>query len=383
MQCPRCRNKDKKYFYKSSRGWICRRCIQFKRQLIEEEIQENGKVEIKENADEYTLKYPLTPKQKEVSLKCLQSLMNGKDVFIDALCGGGKTELVLQSISYYLKNKKRVVFAVARRQVVLDLYARLKAIFNHAKVIAVCQGYTQDLFGDLIVCTTHQLYRYPKSFDLVILDEPDAFPYKGNVVLEGIVKTSCIGQMVYLTATPDQTIKRRIQNNELTHLKLYRRPHNKDLPVPKLIVAPTILLFLLLVLWIKQHATHSLLIFVPTIQLSKAMHRLLSCLFVVDSCTSKTVNKDDIIQRFKDKKIQCLIATTILERGVTIEGIDVCVFHADNPVFDEASLVQMSGRVGRSFNYPTGDCLFLSKQKSKLVDDCIMTCIKMNNNGGV
>lgn len=383
MQCPRCKNKDKKYFYKSSKGWICRRCIQFKRVLIEEELGRNEVECSGDDVSEYTLRYPLTPKQKEISAQCLESLIHGKDVFLDALCGGGKTELVLQSISYYLKQGKRVVFAVARRQVVLDLYGRLKPIFSKAKVIAVCQGYTDDLEGDLIVCTTHQLYRYPHTFDLVVLDEPDAFPYKGNEVLEGIVETSCIGQMVYLTATPDKTIKNRIKKGELTHLRLYRRPHGVDLPVPHLIVAPTIILFFILVCWIKKHEQKSLLIFVPTIAMAKVMHRLLSCLFQVDSCTSKTVDKDDIIQRFRETKIQCLIATTILERGVTIEGIDVCVFHADHDVFDEASLIQMSGRVGRSFKYPTGDCLFLSKRKSKLVDDCIKTCRRMNEYGRV
>lgn len=381
MRCPRCQNEEKKYFYKSSKGWICRRCIQFRRQLVEEKITSHEIEEVKVDAQEYILKYPLTPKQKEISYQCLQSLLVGKDVFIDALCGGGKTELVLQSISAYLKRRKRVVFAVARRQVVLDLYSRLKPIFKDAKVIAVCQGYTDDLVGDLILCTTHQLYRYPKTFDLVVLDEPDAFPYKGNIVLEGIVKTSCIGQMIYLTATPDKTIKRRIQQGELTHLKLYRRPHNYDLPVPQLIIAPIMFLFVILVQWIYEHNGKSVLIFVPTIKMAKVMHRLLSCLFQVDSCTSKTSDKDRIIQQFREKKIQCLIATTILERGVTIEGIDVCVFCADHRVFDEASLVQMSGRVGRSFKYPTGDCLFLSVSKSKLVDDCIKTCIKVNELG--
>jgi len=32
-------------------------------------------------------------------------------------------------------------------------------------------GHHDDLSGDLIVCTCHQLYRYYKSFDLLIIDE--------------------------------------------------------------------------------------------------------------------------------------------------------------------------------------------------------------------
>lgn len=107
---------------------------------------------------------------------------------------------------------------------------------------------------------------------------------------------------------------------------------------------------------------------------------MLSFLIKVDVCTSKTEEKDKIIQLFKDKKIKCLIATTILERGVTFEGVDVCVLYANHTVFDEASLIQMSGRVGRSFKFPTGDCLFLSNGKSLLVEQCIKKCKEVNQN---
>ena len=63
--------------------------------------------------------------------------------------------------------------------------------FPNLKVIPVCEGYTQIVDGDLIVCTTHQLYRYIQSFDLLIIDEPDAYPYVGNDVLQAIVLNSC------------------------------------------------------------------------------------------------------------------------------------------------------------------------------------------------
>lgn len=292
----------------------------------------------------------------------------------------GKTELVIESISDYLKKGKRVAFAIARRQVVLDLKGRLESIFTHAKVIAVCQGYTEDLEGDLILCTTHQLYRYPKTFDLLILDEPDAFPYKGNEVLAGIVRTSCRGEMIFLTATPDDYLKDRLNKKDITHLTLNRRPHNYDLPVPKQVIGPSWLLFLVLIHWL-ENREKSVLIFVPTIKLAKRLHILISCLFKTKVCTSESEDKDEIINDFKKKKFKCLIATTILERGVTIEGIDVCVFYANHGVFDEASLIQMSGRVGRSFKYPTGDCLFLCNAKSELVNCCIQQCREANKIG--
>ena len=83
---------------------------------------------------------------------------------------------------------------------------------------------------------------------------------------------------------------------------------------------------------------------------------------------SKSNNNDIKIQAFKDKKYHVLIATTILERGITIENVNVAVLFANHRVFDEASLVQISGRVGRSFKYPDGECLFLCYQRSNEVD---------------
>lgn len=378
MKCPRCQNENPFYFYKSSRGWMCRRCVQFKRQLIQEEIGMMECSEIKDDNEEYILPFPLTPKQKIISEQCAVAIEN-RDVFIEAICGAGKTELVVFSIAKALKNKKRVGFAIARRQVVLELQKRLEVIFPKAKVIAVCQGHTADIEGDLIVCTTHQLYRYPKYFDLLILDEPDAFPYKGNVVLHGIVKSSCRGKMIYLTATPDDELRERVKEGNIEHLQLFRRPHQQDLIVPRKKVAPIFFLWIFLLRWIGKHKDQQLLIFVPTIKHTYTITKMIRFLISCKGCHSQTENRDEIIAQFKRKEFQGLVSTTILERGITIENIHVCVFIANHSGFDEASLTQMSGRVGRSFKYPHGDCLFLCTQQSEVVDDCINQCERVND----
>ena len=64
MKCPRCLNEDDSYFYYGSKGWICRRCISFKRVLIEEDIDNDPDIEISDDCEEYLLKYPLTSLQK-------------------------------------------------------------------------------------------------------------------------------------------------------------------------------------------------------------------------------------------------------------------------------------------------------------------------------
>ena len=169
MKCPRCLNTDKRYFYKGSRGWYCRRCISFGRVMLEEDSSQAVLSPVTSGSEEYVLKYPLTPYQKEVSHQC--ALAAGKtDVLINAVCGAGKTELILESAAKMLAQGKKVCFAIPRRQVVLELSQRLQACFPHAQVAPVCGGHTDVTDGDLIVCTTHQLYRYYQAFDLLILD---------------------------------------------------------------------------------------------------------------------------------------------------------------------------------------------------------------------
>ncbi len=137
--------------------------------MLEEEHEPVSLTPVSVGSEEYTMQYPLTEKQAEIAMKCAQ-LIDRSDVLINAVCGAGKTELVVLSIAKMLKEGKKVCFAIPRRQVVLELRERLAQYFPKAKVIAVCGGHTAVTDGDLIICTTHQLYRYYQSFDLLILD---------------------------------------------------------------------------------------------------------------------------------------------------------------------------------------------------------------------
>ena len=368
MKCPRCGNTQKSYFYKGSHGYYCRKCIGFGRLLLEEEI--NIKLEdIHDDCSEYTMQYPLTKQQEAVSKEC-QQYIRTKDVLLECVCGAGKTEMVLASIADALNEKRKVCFAIARRQVVLELAERLKIYFKRAKIVAVCGGHTDEIDGDLIVCTTHQLYRYQGQFSLLILDEPDAFPYRGDEVLHGIAKHACIGNIIYLTATPDAYLLSRVKEGMMHHIILNKRPHGHDLPVPRLLIYPSVLFFFILIRWINKHACNPRIIFVPTIKTAKILGLILNIFMQCYVCTSESEDRDEIICHFKQNPLGVMIATTVLERGVTIPKADICVWHANHSVFDEAGLIQMAGRAGRSFTSPEGDVLFLCSEKTELVQLC-------------
>lgn len=369
MKCPRCGNLQKSYFYKGSHGYYCRKCIRFGRLLLEEEETSLELQAIQEDCSEYTMQYPLTKFQEAVSKECQMNIRT-QDVLLECVCGAGKTEMVLASIADALNENRKVCFAIARRQVVLELSERLKTYFKKAKIIAVCGGHTDEIDGDLIVCTTHQLYRYQGQFSLLILDEPDAFPYRGDEVLHGIAQHACIGHIIYLTATPDNYLLSRVQEGTMRHIVLNKRPHEHDLPVPRLFIYPSIVLFWVLLRWINKHTCNPRIIFVPTIKTASILGKILSIFMKCYVCTSESEDRDRIIYEFKKESNGIMIATTVLERGVTIPKADICVWHANHSVFDEAGLIQMAGRAGRSFTSPEGDVLFLCSEKTELVQLC-------------
>ncbi len=362
MKCLKCNNQDARYFFLLNDENVCRKCLTFNSGILDKKS-----FSFNEQLDaEYELGFELTKAQKNLSKALLENIKAKKDVLIFAACGTGKTEIILETINYCLNNRLKIGIAIPRRQVVLELKERMETYFSKIDVVAVCEGYTDKLFADLIVCTTHQLHNYPNYFDILILDEPDAFPFANNPLLLAIAKNSVKGNTVYLSATPTAQMK------QLETLTLFRRYHGYDLLVPTVKINFRPLLYLQMLKWIKN--VKRLLIFVPTIALAQRLSKLLK----IPAIHSKKDNKEKLIKDFEQGIYDVLITTTIMERGITIENVNICVLFADHIVFNQASLIQIAGRVGRKASAPEGLGIFLCEKKSEKVDQCIAELEMMN-----
>lgn len=370
MQCKRCLNSDLNYFYLGSKGYYCRKCISFKRLLLEQEIES---VDYQVSDQDYRVSYQfeLTKHQKIISNQMLKLLINKKNVFLNCVCGAGKTEICLESISYFLSKSLKVCFAISRKEVVLELSQRFEKYFKNAVVTKICSGFTDNLKGDLIVCTTHQLYRFYQSFDLLILDEVDAYPFKNNEVLYNIALNSCRGNLVFSSATALD-----IKLDNFVELKLERRPHNQPLAIPKLTYGFKLFLYWKL-LYTLNNRPRQMLVFVSSKASARnfylALKKFINCQYV----TSEHIDKQ-IIEAFRNKKIKVLFTTTILERGVTFSDIDVIVLNAESSIFDCASLIQIAGRVGRDYKYPKGRVDFYITNKNDSIIKAIKQIKKAN-----
>lgn len=384
MKCLRCQNHDPHFFFWINNHLYCRKCMDFG-------LLEVGKLPHQPHLSHRVwkgqpkLEFELKYFQKEASRQVLEYLKAGKDVLTYAATGAGKTEISLESICWYLAQGKKVCFAISRRQVVLEIAKRLAKNFPELSVIAVCQGHTQITDADLIVCTTHQLYRYPFCFDLLILDELDAFPYAGNEVLESIAHQSCIGQKLLLSATPDQKSLEAIRQGKMGMVNLFKRPHEQPLSVPKVKICSRTMMVIHIFIECLIYKYHhkQVLLFVPRIEDTKWMKWILKPFFQLEVIHSKSTNKEEIMARFHDKKSQVLICTTLLERGITVPSVQVIVYRADHPVFTSASLIQIFGRAGRSYNDPHGKTSAYIQTPSKELDKCLEQIRYMNTVSGV
>lgn len=357
--------------------YYCRKCIGFSRLEADTPLVP-VRLHTFKYKGMYHLDYDLTDKQQKASQQALAYLRLGKDVFLYAATGAGKTEITFASIHYYLSVGKKVGFAISRRQVVLEIRDRLQKAFSDLRVIAVAQGYTDITDGDIIVCTMHQLYRYYQSFDLLIMDEVDAFPFVDNEVLEAIADGACKGQKLLLSATPDEKNKQKIERNEMEMITLFERPHKHPLIIPKVIERPVFIQFLCVLYYCFSWKTKQILLFVPTKQMAHFICLFLSIFFSCAYVHSAKEDKDEIMDAFRHQDFRILVSTTLLERGITVPSVQVIVFQADHIVFTSASLIQIFGRAGRSFKDPSGKCVCLCQSSTKSIKTCITQLCQMN-----
>lgn len=311
----------------------------------------------------------LTRQQGEIAQALVDSLKAGRSHLVQAVTGAGKTEMLFPALTWALQHGKRIALASPRIDVVNELAPRLRAAF--AVEIGVQHGQTGPLSQNyqFIVCTTHQLLKFYRAFDLLVIDEVDAFPFNDSSPLIYGAKAAARenGSIFFLTATPPAQLLQAAREGKLASSQLVRRFHGYPLPVPQLHycsrreIAAFCPAFLQQTIKRAQADGHQLLIFLPRIEALPNYFAAYQAAF--PDLRMQTVSAEDPqrlekIAAFRDQKLDLLLTTTILERGVTFPKVWVIVWQAEDRIYQPASLVQIAGRVGRSTADPSGLVLF-------------------------
>ncbi|RPF54351.1 DEAD/DEAH box helicase [Aquisalibacillus elongatus] len=371
--CQRCFNTEKKYFgLMPGDITYCRKCVAMGRLSEREPLYRwsGPENELEPIPNSCAWEGKLTPLQEEAAHAIVRTIQTKKRLLISAVCGAGKTEMLYKGIEYAAEHGLRLCIATPRQDVVRELAPRLRRDFPSLTSAALYGDSTErDHGAHLVIATTHQMLRYQNAFDVIIVDEVDAFPFHKDRSLPKAVNRALKPKhaLIYLTATPRFNLKLQTALKLIPTVSIPMRYHEHPLPVPtfkrvhqleKQLQAyelPKLILD-----WIEERKGRRFLLFTPTIELAQTLSQSLSIPYV----HSESPDRKELVMKFRTHQLNALITTTILERGVTFPSIDVAVLLADHHVFDEAALVQIAGRVGRSADDPTGDITFFYEQKT-------------------
>lgn len=393
--CQRCGSQIEEEWHLPIGAFYCRECLIMKRIRSDQNLYYFPQERFPQQ-DVLKWSGQLTPFQERVSQGLLQAVDKKEATLVHAVTGAGKTEMIYQVVAKVIDQGGAVCLASPRIDVCLELHKRLQNDFSCE--IALLYGESDPYFRTpLVVATTHQLLKFYQAFDLLIVDEVDAFPYVDNPVLYHAVN-NCVkenGLRIFLTATSTDELDRKVKQGELKRLSLPRRFHGNPLIVPKPIwlshfnrylekndLPPKLKLYIE-----KQRKTaYPLLIFASEIKKGEKLKEILQAKFPnekIGFVSSITEDRLEQVQAFRDGELTILISTTILERGVTFPRVDVFVVEANHQLFTKSSLVQIGGRVGRSMDRPTGELIFFHDGLNLSIKKAIKEIKQMNQEAGV
>ena len=395
LVCQRCGSKVEEEWHLPVGAFYCRECLIMKRVRNDEPLYYFPQEDFPRQ-DVLKWSGQLTPFQERVSIGLLQAVDKKEPSLVHAVTGAGKTEMIYQVVAKVINRGGAVCLASPRIDVCLELYKRLQSDFTCK--ISLLHGESEPYFRTpLVVATTHQLLKFYQAFDLLIVDEVDAFPYVDNPLLYHAVN-NCVkesGLKIFLTATSTDELDKKVKQGELKRLSLPRRFHGNPLVIPKPVwlsdfdkhlqknrLVPKLRRYIE-----KQRETaYPLLIFASEIEKGERLKEILQRDFPnekIGFVSSVTEDRLQQVQAFRDRELTILISTTILERGVTFPCVDVFVVEANHQLFTKSSLIQIGGRVGRSMDRPTGQLIFFHDGINRSIKKAIKEVKEMNQEAGL
>jgi len=392
-QCQRCGEKDVEE-WPSVYGMAatCRSCESIGSSTSLDALYRDQRL-LLDGSDEVNFRphWVLTEAQRLASEQVLEFIkdVSEETALLWAACGAGKTEVCFPAAAWALEQGKSVLFAAPRQDVINDVVPRLQRDFP-GYPLQVLTGTTPIKFqsGGMVLATTHQVLRFWRAFDVVFMDEMDAFPYHGSRALEWGLNHALRqnGKLLYLTATPSPEGLKRVQQGKTRLIRLPARHHRRPLPVPiwersRYSLEPNECAGL----WAAQIETlrgqGPVLVFVPKISWIDPWIKCFQRRFpdwCVDGSYSSDPGRSTKIKRLRQGEFDLFVSTTILERGITLAQIQVVVLAADHPVFDERALVQMAGRVGRTSEHPKGRVLFVARRMTAAMKTAVQWIEEQN-----
>ncbi|MCD8914158.1 DEAD/DEAH box helicase family protein [Staphylococcus simulans] len=383
----------------------CRRCLQLGRMDTLQMIAVTETAHYKSSGD-YHLDFQLSQQQAYASSHIIRAIQTQEMLLLYAVTGAGKTEMMFEGIRYARQEGLNVAIVSPRVDVVVEISKRIIEAFSHEAIDVLYQGQSQKYCGHFVVATVHQLYRFKQHFDVIFIDEVDAFPLAMDPLLMQTLihaSASCYSHIymtatptamlfnsickscyshIYMTATPTAMLFNSICKSCYSHIYMTATPskhlikqfkkeniitlparyHRKPLPVPKFRYfkfKPKRMQPYLLKLLQKQIENKRVtLVFFNQIEaMEQALVHYQKYFDDLAAVHSEDVLRFEKVEALRAGKHRIIFTTTILERGFTMPHLDVIVL--ESQTFHAAALVQIAGRTGRKLQDTSGNVLFL------------------------
>ncbi|WP_412521687.1 DEAD/DEAH box helicase family protein [Staphylococcus simulans] len=339
----------------------CRSCIQLGRMDSFNDISITKTAHHFSSGD-YHLDFELSEQQVYASSHIIRAIKQQENLLLYAVTGAGKTEMMFAGIQYARQQGLNVAIVSPRVDVVIEISKRIIEAFKDETIDVLYQGQSQNYNGHFVIATVHQLYRYKQHFDVIFIDEVDAFPLAMDpLLMQTLIHASAVAYShIYMTATPSSRLLKQFKKENV--ITLPARYHRKPLPVPafhyfkfKPKRTQTYLLQLLQRQLDQQRVT---LVFFNQIEaMEQALLHYQKHFKDLVAVHSEDALRFEKVEALRAGKHRIIFTTTILERGFTMAHLDVIV--VDSQSFQTAALVQIAGRTGRKLQDTRGLVLFL------------------------
>lgn len=389
--CQRCGSSHHKPSVQLPIGcYYCPTCIRYGR------ITSDGQLVIQQTdlpAFDHKIVWPgvLTSFQQKISQQLVANCRQKKSSLVWSVTGSGKTEMIFETIRHVRQEGGRVAIVSPRIDVCRELFPRIQQAFPQEESLLL-YGKSEEpyRYTTILIATTHQLLHFYRSFQLIVVDEVDAFPYEGDAQLRyglynALAENGCL---IYLSATPSERLLQEIRG-KFAVLKMPLRFHQRPLIVPKPIHYSRWAQAYRKKRWLRPLLQHLqrlvkknfVLVFCPSIQLMKEMEgavRRQEASWLITSVSSQDEKRMEKVQSARSQVYKVLFTTMILERGVTFENVSVVVLGASHPVFTKSALVQIAGRVDRKGAFTEGEVIFFYDQMTEATRQAIKEINEMN-----
>lgn len=329
-------------------------------------------------------------KPTPVQVQAIPLLLNGKDVIAKAQTGTGKTLAfalpIVQNIRVD-KNQVQALILTPTRELAIQITSEMKklAAIVGAKVLACYGG--QDVLAQvkklenppqIIVATPGRLLDHmrrgtvnigPLSF--LVLDEADQMLHMGflDEVESIIVKTSNSRQTMLFSATMPEQIKQlaSFYLNKPEHVSIQAEKVTVDAIKQQIIETSDRLKESALLYMLQAQQPFLSVIFCRTkLRAKKLNEALQDAGYMSDELHGdlSQAKREQVMRKFRDMKLQILVATDVAARGLDIEGVSH-VYNYDVPI-DTESYIHRIGRTGRAGNSGEAITFVTAKDMDKL-----------------